>query len=378
MPTPPLSDDLAQEALDALEAFGGRAKAAAESMGINLHTFRNRVRVARERGFHLPEGVRDALARTGLTHGSARRGWRRVKDPDTGSFNSVYWDTKADAESVLERIRDAMHDIPTAPPVALDAVPDADLLNLIAIADAHIGMMSYGRETGEDWDTKKGAARLTEWVGQALSRMPPAQRCVILVAGDLLHADDQTSETPASRHKLDVDTRHFRTLEVTIEAIACSVDTALRTHESVTLRCLPGNHDPHASMAVLLAMFERYRNEPRVTVQREPSEFFVYQFGKVLLTAHHGHRAKAPQMVHFIADEYAPLWGKTRFRYLFTGHLHHHKSQDIGGMTWEQLPAITSRDAYAVSSAYTQRARMKGITYHRDRGEVSRVVVGAE
>ena len=45
-----------------------------------------------------------------------------------------------------------------------------------------------------------------------------------------------------------------------------------------------------------MAMAERYRNTPRVTVQREPSEFFVYQFGDVLIAAHHGHRAKAAQM----------------------------------------------------------------------------------
>ena len=64
--------------------------------------------------------------------------------------------------------------------------------------------------------------------------------------------------------------------------------------------------------------------------------------------------------------------------FLFTGHLHHHKSQEIGGMLWEQLPAITARDVYATSNAYTGRARLSGITYHRTRGEVSRVTIGPD
>jgi hypothetical protein len=165
---------------------------------------------------------------------------------------------------------------------------------------------------------------------------------------------------------------------VTIQASARAVDMALLRHESVAVRFLPGNHDPHAAVAVMFAIAERYRNEPRVSVQSDPSEFYVHQFGKVLLTAHHGHRAKAAQMVHFIADEFAALWGKTRYRYLFTGHLHHHKSQDIGGMTWEQLPAMSGRDAYTASNAYVARARLIGVTYHRDRGEIARVVTSPE
>jgi len=122
----------------------------------------------------------------------------------------------------------------------------------------------------------------------------------------------------------------------------------------------------------------RYRETDRVEVQKEPSEFFIRQFGDVLIAAHHGHRAKAPQRVHFIANEYAPLWGATRHRFLFTGHLHHHKSQDIGGMQWTQLPAITARDVYTSSHAYVARARLTGITYHRTRGEIARIVIGPD
>jgi hypothetical protein len=43
---------------------------------------------------------------------------------------------------------------------------------------------------------------------------------------------------------------------------------------------------------------------------------------------------------------------------------------------WEQLRALTAKDAYAVSNAYTARAQLQGITLHKDRGEISRVKVG--
>jgi hypothetical protein len=69
------------------------------------------------------------------------------------------------------------------------------------------------------------------------------------------------------------------------------------------------------------------------------------------------------------------MWGRTKYRYLFTGHLHHHKSQDLGGVHWEQLRAITAKDAYAASHAYSGRSEMQAITYDRQRGEISRVRV---
>lgn len=327
----------------------------------------------------LPDGVVDALQRTGIDEQHAKFGYRRVKDPETGSFNTVFWRMPdMTPQSVAELLRDALIDIPLAPDIALESAVDEDIITLIPIADAHIGVLAWAEETGEEWGTGSAAERLVNWSSRVLQALRPSSRCILLLAGDLFHADDGRAETPTSKHRLDVDGRYFQILGIVVEAMAQTVDVALRHHQTVVVRILPGNHDPHASIALVMALAQRYRENPRVSVLQEPSEFFVYEFGRVMIAAHHGHRAKAPQMVHFIADEYAEMWGRTKHRYLFTGHLHHHKSQDIGGMTWEQLPAITARDAYTVSSAYVARARLTGITYHRNRGEIARTIVGPE
>jgi hypothetical protein len=236
-------------------------------------------------------------------------------------------------------------------------------------------MMAWGDETGEDYDTKIATERLTSWLGQAVASSPASHTAIILDVGDLLHSDDQSNMTPRSKHILDADTRHFKTLDLTILALAASVDLAKAKHQHVIVRILPGNHNPTSYMAVLFALAERYRNDPRVEVQKVPGEFFAHEFGKCLIAAHHGDKAKAERMVMFLADEYAEIWGRTRHRYLWTGHLHHHKSADIGGVTWEQLRAVTARDAYAASHSYTARSQLQAITYERDLGEVQRVKI---
>jgi hypothetical protein len=164
---------------------------------------------------------------------------------------------------------------------------------------------------------------------------------------------------------------------MTIQAMAVCVELALAKHQRIIVRILPGNHNLNSYLAIMFALAERFRDNDRVSVQKVPGEFFVHEFGKVLLAAHHGDKAKADRLVHFLADEFAEIWGRTKHRFLFTGHLHHHKSQDIGGVQWEQLRAVTPRDAYAFSNAYTARAQLQAITFDRNKGEVSRVKVNA-
>ena len=371
MANPGVTDEQKREAVEAYETHGSYRKAA-RALGMPPATFKNRLERAQ-----LDPAISSGMAAVG-TGMVPRLAWAKTSVPDENGLTYSFM-LKPDpaSDDVVGRIRDAVADIPAASRIKAPKNTNADLLTLYPIADAHIGMMAWGRETGEDYDTAKATARVRDWVAQCVDASPPSDTAIVLGVGDLLHADDQTNQTPRSKHALDVDTRHFKTIDVTIAAIGGTIESAKVKHKTVIVRILPGNHDMHSYMAILFAIAERYRRDPRVIVQKEPGEFFAHEFGDVLIAAHHGDKSKPERMVLFLADQYPELWGRTRFRFLFTGHLHHHKSQDIGGVTHEQLCAITARDAYAVTHAYSARAQMQGITYHRTRGEVSRVKVSA-
>jgi len=45
---------------------------------------------------------------------------------------------------------------------------------------------------------------------------------------------------------------------------------------------------------------------------------------------------------------------------------------DAGGVQVEQLRAVSAKDAYAASHAYSAKSEMQAVTYHKDRGEISR------
>ena len=328
------------------------------------------------RGFHLSDGAQTAVNRAGLSGVEARGGWIHNYDDEGRKVGATRWSaSEMPIEDIIDKVRLEFSDIEAAPIIKQVERSDSELVTVYPIADAHIGMMAWQKETGEDYDTKIATDRLKNWVSRCVSASPASDTAVILDVGDLTHADDHFNMTPRSKHVLDVDTRHYRTIEMTIAAMVTAIETAAQKHKNVHVKIIPGNHNINAYLPVLFALVERYRDNNRIKIEKKPGEFFVKQFGKVLIAAHHGDKAKSDRLAHFFADEYAALWGKTKHRVLFTGHVHHHRSLDVGGMKHETLRALTSRDAYSVSHAYSARSQLQAITYHREEGEIFRFSV---
>ena len=300
-----------------------------------------------ERWERLPNGVQEALESTGIDPSMARGGWKRVEGED-GSFNSVYWRMPdQEAEDALSRITEILSDIPAAKPVKSPDHSEDDLLNVVNVSDLHSGMLADPEEVGQGYKTQGAVDRLTNWAGDCISRSPKAGECVILFNGDTLHANDHKAQTPTSGHVLDVDGRFFRTVDMTVLAIAAVIDQALTRFQKVQVVIKAGNHDLTSYIALVVAMKQRYRDEPRVSVDDHASEFWAYRFGKVMLGSHHGHRTKPQNLVMFFAAEFPEIWGATTFRHIYTGHCHHLKVQEFPGVVWEQARAASPRDANA-------------------------------
>jgi hypothetical protein len=349
----------------------GSYSAVAKALGKHRKTVTHQIEKA-QRYVDADQGIKDAMVGTKLNDiGNIHSGWLKTEEA------SIYFRMPEGdpTQTLIDDIREAFSDIPRCPPLPMPDASREGLLTVYPVFDAHIGMKAWGDETGEDYDTNKAYDRITNGIGSLVSSAPSSERAVVIVGGDLLHANDQTNATPQSKHILDVDTRHVKTVDMAIKTLAASIELIAQKHDEVDVALIPGNHDRDGYIGVMFALGERYSDCDRINVQREAGEFFVTEHGKVMIAAHHGDKAKAERLVMHMADEWPDMWGRTRFRHYFTGHLHHAKLQDIGGVQVEQLRAVAPRDAYAASHGYSARSDMQAITYCRERGEISRVRV---
>jgi hypothetical protein len=152
----------------------------------------------------------------------------------------------------------------------------------------------------------------------------------------------------------------------------------LEKHQTVHLVNCSGNHDLASSawLREMLAAF--YEDEPRVTVDTSPDVYYAYEFGKVSLFFHHGHRKKHGALSEVFAGKFREILGRTKYSYAHTGHLHHQRVDETSLMTIEQHNTLAAPDAYAAHGGWMSKRNAKVITYHKDYGEVSRLTISPE
>lgn len=353
-----------------LHLAGMSGRAIAKRLGVAESNVRQRLKVARRHAEADPS-IQVAMSSVGMQDaGPLHSGWIKSEGA------SLYFQMPRDeGANVTEIVREAFEGIPACPLISSPREFQDGLLTVYPIFDAHIGMRASADDSGEDMDNDIAETRITNGIGQCVASSPASEQAVVLIGGDALHANDQTAMTPRSKHVLDVASSFADAVEAAIRTFAACVEMAAAKHKNVIVSVLRGNHDADAFLAIMYALRERYRDNPRIEVQRKGGEFFVMEWGRVMLASHHGDKAKAERLVMHMADEWAEMWGRTRHRYYFTGHLHHSRLQDIGGVQVEQMRAAAPRDAYAASHSYSSRSELQAITYHKHSGEVSRVKV---
>ena len=266
------------------------------------------------------------------------------------------------------------------PAEAIDppASTDDDRLVVYPIGDPHIGMLAWANEVGESFDLKIAERELCECMAQLVARSPSSTEAIVTNLGDFWHAQDDKQLTPRGGNKLDVDGRAGKVGRVGLSIFRTLVDTALRKHDRVRVRSIPGNHDPQSSFWLPLYLGAVYRNEPRVTVEEGFNPYQYDVFGNVLLGWAHGDGAKLEALGEIMATDEPEKWGAAQFRYWNTGHVHHYSQKELRGCMVDTHRTLAGRDAWHHHSGYRSGRSLKAVTYHRLYGLDSVAVVGIE
>lgn len=255
---------------------------------------------------------------------------------------------------------------------------DEDLIALYPLGDPHIGMLAWGPETGENFDLKIALRELLTCVRLMVASAPPARQAIVCNLGDFLHAQGDDQRTPGHGHKLDVDGRYAKVLDAGHVLLRGIVDAALERHEHVTIRNLPGNHDPQVAAELAMWLKAIYERETRVTVADAHAPYQFDRFGRCLFGWAHGDGAKAEQLPLLMANAQAEAWGETTEHVWHTGHVHHLSRKEFTGCVVETHRTMAGKDYWHASKGYSAKRSLQMIAYHRVYGEVTRNTVGLE
>lgn len=316
-----------------------------------------------------------------LPMGQKLKGTSTLVDKRTGEQVLQWVKTNEDDEArqaVFEAAARAMvSSLPKLAPRKASGTWRQDLLTVYPIGDPHIGMYAWAEETGDDWDTAIAERVHCGAMNELVHAAPATEQAIVLNLGDALHYDSMAAVTPRSGHFLDADGRYAKMVGVAIKIIRQCIESALTKHARVHVINLPGNHDETGALWMSIALSHVYENEPRVTIDVNPSVFSYYRWGAVLLGAHHGHACKPAALAGVMACDRAKDWGETQHRHWLIGHIHHESKKEFSGVTVESFNTLAAKDAYATNGGWRSGRTMQALVYHREHGEVARSKVCA-
>lgn len=383
MATPPVSRELAEQAVAALDVAMGNQTNAAEALGVARSTFQNRLKAAARYGLLGPIKAREGFSIVQITErmpdgtsvvtkpefdeptapaGMVENG-RSVYVPGKGWFK--YGKEVAEG-ALVEAVRAAFEDYnPPIMPLPLRDVRD-DIVTVIPLPDIHVGLLAWEEETGGNYDTHIARETMRVAIADLVESMPPSKHCLVLGLGDLLHFDGYEARTERSGNPLDTDSRYPKVLREALRLVKYTIDLCLLRHGHVEVRLMAGNHDTKAALAVALALSEGYAGDERVTIDDSPAYIWFRRYGKVLLGATHGDKAKPDQMPLLMAVDRPQDWAASTRRRVFTGHVHHERLREIGGVIVETLRAPVAKDAYHSFEGYRAGRSVYGYTFWTD------------
>jgi hypothetical protein len=367
------------EFIEAVDRLGSERKAA-ESLGLSRGTVGNALASLKKKAARMGYAPECNMTRV-APDGFLTKGVSSYFNKDgvlTGQWVKNQIDQDRQAEIFREACAAMAETLPRVKPAQGPAKVDASLCNLIVFTDYHLGQLSWGRETGGDWDLKIAESLLLASFVHMVESAPQAATCVLTIQGDFLHSDGLLPLTPAHKNVLDTDGRFSKIVAAAIRVLRRLIDHALVKHATVHLIICEGNHDEASSLWLRHMFAALYENEPRLTVNDSELPFYVHQHGEVMLAFHHGHKVSNEQLPMLFAAQFPKVWGATAKRYAHCGHRHHVDEKEYAGMTVTQHPTLAARDAHSARGGWISERAANLVTYHERYGQVARTIVCPE
>lgn len=354
-----------EEAYRRVHIEGQTREQAAAAMGLSFSAIKRRLRGAARAQMLDPE-LRTRLEGRGITDFSGlHSGWLIEKD-ENGGGQSLYFYLGPDQERIdfAEAMRDALFNVDPLPPIPPAKMRGNDLCNIIGLADLHVGRNYGSRQIYDD-----AAAAIDDIV----SRLPPAEKAILVELGDLLDANDHKGVTPSSGNPCDVIRHdHLGNTQQAIRIMRRAIDRLAESHAEVEVHLLRGNHDESAYIAVMLALEAAYSASEQIRVVVTDQDYRVIPWGACALFPHHGDRAKWAALKDIWADQFPDAWAKAkRHRAIWTAHLHHNKAQDMVGVECKHFRTVARRQQWEKESGYFSRGTLSAETWHKSLGFVT-------
>lgn len=287
------------------------------------------------------------------------------------NFQIKAWFRRRQAQSIdtvrADFIRDAKKHAPKYKPVTYKTKTTGNMLE-ISIPDMHIGQLSWGKETGEDYDVATARALYLDAFYYLLDegRRFNVDHIVIPVGNDFFNVASEDLTTVHGTPQQE-DGRVIRTYTIAREMLVSAIDHA-RQVAPVTIIPVYGNHGGERIYYLADSLYAWYHHCKNVKVITDPKPIKYFVYGKNLVGYTHGDDIKISDLPLTMAAEVPELWGKTVYREVHIGHFHAERMVEMQKVRVRVIPSLVARSDWTARKGYNHIREAQGFITNKDSG----------
>ena len=247
---------------------------------------------------------------------------------------------------------------PIIEPLVVEYNKDGDTL-IVELPDLHVGLLSWGEETGDDYDISIAESRLAGCIEDVILRCRERmfKKIIVVTLGDLIHVDNADGKTTKGT-KQDIDGRMPKIFDSVITMLIDTIGR-LRRIAPIEVIYIPGNHDEIVGRMAVRAVELAYNGIDEITFDCSPTPRKARLVGCTLIGFTHGNMPQN-NLGNWLSEEFRKEYGLSIHAELHTGHFHTEKEKEFYrtdskyGLVVRSLPTICSSSAWENSQAYSK------------------------
>lgn len=247
-----------------------------------------------------------------------------------------------------------------------------ELMLEVAIADPHIGLLSWSPETcGNNYDLKIACKRFLETQAYFLESFRNAGLSkVLLVIGNDFFNSNNAKNTTANDTAQDEDCRWQKTYMAGMDVVVKTINMWIYGLKiPIEVEFVHGNHDEERLFYLGHNIKTLFSNNPQVTVMNSPNPHKFYTFGDNLILF--AHELRKPETAKDILLADGRSYTNAKNIEVHTGHFHNEKVvESLGRITLRSLPSLAEPSRWESSQGYRSLKKALAFLWHEKHGVI--------
>ena len=163
--------------------------------------------------------------------------------------------------------------------------------------------------------------------------------------------------------------------ELGLRDLITQIDKLSENFDNVKIILIQGNHDKLLSYLLVKAIEQRTFEKNNVSIDSQVSNRKYITVGNSLIGLGHLDTQNKKQKQFLMQNEEKELYGKSKYNYFISGHLHNYSVEEIGGVQYIRLPSLSGTDNWHNEMGFV--TSIKGaiaFEFDTDKGLVNKII----